>query len=269
MTSHDPTRTKTRRERWVGNLNRRWRRVRGAVRSEIQDGDRFRISPLTPDNWDNSEVRFALENWIRRKIDEEVIETTRRRSVASGRHWTASNVRDAYEAGLKRADYHLRNSEKYTVPDVSPEAAITREKHRRELGRSYTAVYQDLQAVANASVTEVLREIDEALQGRRPSRRQIAESINDRIDAVGQTRSEAVSHTRTVEAANNAALNRYESAGVEEVGVDPEVEFTTAGDERVCPLCRGLEGNRYSLEEAVGVIPGETHPRCRCLFVPV
>jgi len=49
--------------------------------------------------------------------------------------------------------------------------------------------------------------------------------------------------------------------------VKKEVELSTAGDERVCATCEGLEGETYTIDEARGVIP--LHPLCRCSWIPV
>ena len=43
-------------------------------------------------------------------------------------------------------------------------------------------------------------------------------------------------------------------------------EWTTAGDERVCPECGGWEGIKMTIEEARGMIP--LHPNCRCDWLP-
>jgi hypothetical protein len=49
--------------------------------------------------------------------------------------------------------------------------------------------------------------------------------------------------------------------------VEADVEHQTAGDSRVCPQCASLQGTRYTIAEARGVVP--VHPRCRCAWKPV
>ena len=41
----------------------------------------------------------------------------------------------------------------------------------------------------------------------------------------------------------------------------------TVGDDRVCAICEGYEGNTYTLAEARELIPA--HPNCRCSIVPI
>jgi SPP1 gp7 family putative phage head morphogenesis protein len=50
-------------------------------------------------------------------------------------------------------------------------------------------------------------------------------------------------------------------------GVTVDAEYTTADDNKVCPKCRQLEGNVYTIDEARGIIP--VHPNCRCAWNPV
>lgn len=68
----------------------------------------------------------------------------------------------------------------------------------------------------------------------------------------------------TIRAHAEGQLDALERLGVTSVGV--AVEWSTAGDDRVCPLCRPLEGVVYKVSEAHGLLP--RHPRCRCAFLP-
>ena len=44
------------------------------------------------------------------------------------------------------------------------------------------------------------------------------------------------------------------------------VEWSTAGDDRVCEACLPMEGVVLKLSEAHNMIP--RHPNCRCSFIP-
>lgn len=68
----------------------------------------------------------------------------------------------------------------------------------------------------------------------------------------------------TIAAHAEGQLLALEEMGVEEVGV--AIEWSTAGDDRVCPLCSEMEGVVLKLEEAHGKIP--LHPQCRCAWLP-
>jgi len=70
---------------------------------------------------------------------------------------------------------------------------------------------------------------------------------------------------KTIRAEIEGTLDRLDREGFDRVEVD--VEFSTAGDARVCPICAGLQGNTYTISEARGRVP--QHPGCRCAFLPV
>jgi SPP1 gp7 family putative phage head morphogenesis protein len=50
-------------------------------------------------------------------------------------------------------------------------------------------------------------------------------------------------------------------------GVVKEWEWATAEDELVCPICRPLNGTRYSIDDDTHLPPA--HPRCRCDVSPI
>src|SRR5690606_33704519 len=85
--------------------------------------------------------------------------------------------------------------------------------------------------------------------------REIARELNRQID-VGAKRAATIARTEIVRAHNEGALDALEELGVDEIGV--MVEWSTAGDNRVCPLCRPLEGVILKTKEAHGMFP--RHP---------
>jgi SPP1 gp7 family putative phage head morphogenesis protein len=50
-------------------------------------------------------------------------------------------------------------------------------------------------------------------------------------------------------------------------GVVSGLEWMTASDERVCPVCGALDGKQYSIEAPERMPPA--HPSCRCWLAPV
>lgn len=65
----------------------------------------------------------------------------------------------------------------------------------------------------------------------------------------------------------NGAYNEGRLEGFKQSGVVDRVQFSTSPDERLCPICAGLEGMVYKLEQASGVIP--QHANCRCQWIPL
>ena len=50
-------------------------------------------------------------------------------------------------------------------------------------------------------------------------------------------------------------------------GVVGKVDWTTAGDHRVCDRCKAMKGKVFSVEEIEDMIP--LHPECRCIALPL
>jgi SPP1 gp7 family putative phage head morphogenesis protein len=77
-------------------------------------------------------------------------------------------------------------------------------------------------------------------------------------------RAKTLSRTEIIRSHAEGQLDGLEKLGVAQVGVD--VEWSTAGDNHVCPMCKPLDGIVLTLQEARGMIP--RHPNCRCSFKP-
>lgn len=91
----------------------------------------------------------------------------------------------------------------------------------------------------------------------------IAREMTKQLD-LSRARAETIARTELIRAHAEGQLVGLEEMGVDEVGV--MVEWSTAGDDRVCELCEPMEGVVLKIEEARGMIP--RHPNCRCAFVP-
>ena len=74
-------------------------------------------------------------------------------------------------------------------------------------------------------------------------------------------RAEMIARTETAEALTAGTLEGYDEAGVR------RVRFEASAD--ACEICSFLDGNKYTILEAEGIITGATHPNCRCTFVPI
>ena len=128
----------------------------------------------------------------------------------------------------------------------------------------YTRAFSDLDGITKTMDQKISRILAQGSgEGRAPL--DIAKKINDRVKKIGITRSRLIARTEIISAHAEASLNAYEEAGIE--GVEVEVEFTTAGDDVVCPECDVLSGKSFTIAESRGVIP--VHPNCRCAWSPV
>jgi len=101
------------------------------------------------------------------------------------------------------------------------------------------------------------------LEGKRPdlSAAQVDRRVGIQTNKVHRRRMENIARTETAGAQNIGYCQ-----GLEEIGVEQSEFSASAG---ACELCTSLDGKRYPISGAAWVIPGETHPNCRCAMLPV
>lgn len=134
----------------------------------------------------------------------------------------------------------------------------TVEKIQLLAGRSF----DDLENVTEDMATRMSRTLTDGLsQGMNP--REVARLLDDDLE-LGGNRAEVIARTEIIRAHAEGQLDSMKAMGVQTVGA--EVEWSTAGDLRVCPECSEMEGKIYSIEDARGLIP--MHPQCRCAWLP-
>lgn len=312
--SEDPTATKTLRSRWSAEAYRRFRALKGAVRTTVVDRDAFGIgggenSPGpgtdTPESTgldtlaansprdreviardlaacqgievepaDPNEFEFpadrkkiqAFQDWLAEQVDRGVLEVGRaERDVSAGTPWQNTYIRESYSKGVRHADAALTDmgiiAESEQIQNV-----FNAPKHVDGVAMVFTRAYSELQGVTEQMSQQMSRELADGLaQGENP--RKIARRLNDRIDKVGISRARTIARTETVRAHNEGSLNRYGSVENRLDGLTVIAEWSTAGDNRVCVICRSFQGQQFDLSDARGRIPA--HPNCRCTWVPV
>ncbi|MDB2225609.1 minor capsid protein [Halorubrum ezzemoulense] len=274
MPTTDPTRTKTLRDAFGSDANKRFRAIKGDVREVVEELDVLQLGSQravnsAPDPRDyqflsNSEKRQRFQAWLREQIDNGVLEPTDGDAFRRGEHWTAQYVQKAYAKGVTDAGAKIRQQGGDVQVFENLEDVFNQPVHSSKIELVYVRAYDGLEGITQEMDTQISRELSNAIsEGWNP--RKAAREINDRVDAIGMTRAQTLSQTEIIHAHAEGTLDRFESEGFTEVEAD--VEHHTAGDSRVCPKCASLQGNTYTLREARGRIP--VHPRCRCTWVPI
>lgn len=79
-------------------------------------------------------------------------------------------------------------------------------------------------------------------------------------------RARTIARTEVQRAANMGRYHAWEKSGKVE-----GKEWLTYFDDRTCPICAGLDGERRKLSEpfSIGVMMPPAHPNCRCTAVPI
>lgn len=205
---------------------------------------------------DDGKVK-RFRSWLRDKMDstlagdrliEEYISKGYRKGKGRGFDDASAQRKAAGLEGLSRQEY-LRQQE-FLRPTV--------QKVKLLAGRAYN----DLEGI-NSRMSTVMGRIlaDGLMRGRKAS--QIATDLANELDLT-KSRAEGIVHTEIVRAHAEGQLDALEDAGVEQV--EASVEWDTADDGKVCPMCKPLEGVVLRVEEARGMLP--RHPRCRCAWKP-
>lgn len=134
----------------------------------------------------------------------------------------------------------------------------TVEKAKLLAGRAFDEL-QDITSTMSVKMSRVLT--DGLVQGKHPSA--VARDLAKEVD-ISRYRAEVIARTEFIRAHAEGQLDSMKKLGVTEVGV--MVEWSTAGDDKVCELCEPLEGIVLTIEEARGMLP--RHPMCRCAWIP-
>jgi len=258
----DPTQTITLRRAFEAQFYKRFRILKGLITEAIVKQDGFGLKKNIKSNrkFDfprSSDKITAFMTWIKQMESQHVLSVSEGLSLsaASEQAWTRLYIDSAYKRGLASSAQRMRG-QGVQVSDAFLENAFFRPIHADRIGLLYTRAFSDLKGITEVMDTQISREIAQGLaEGRGPF--DIARSINKRIDKIGITRARMLARTEIVRSHAEATLNAYAEAGAE--GVNLEAEFLTAGDAKVCPVCRALEKrNPYKLSQARGLIPA--HP---------
>jgi SPP1 gp7 family putative phage head morphogenesis protein len=266
---YDPTRTRTLRQRFVSDVNRRYRDLRGRIWKAVVDGDGFALRVNVGEFAGGQMSARQVESfmlWLQDQIDQGILEVYRGtpRSLSTSEHWSDIYVRSAYERGVARAHSELEKIGISITYAETVEELINLPFHVDRLALLYTRTYNELRGVTQAMSQDIARTLAEGMaQGLNPY--EIARNLNKRVDAIGPVRSRMIARTEIIRAHHQANILTYREAGIE--GVRVIAEWLTAGDDKVCTECLKNEGKRFSLDEAEGMIP--VHPNCRCVVIPV
>lgn len=279
LAAQDPSRTRTLRAKFVGDIRQRVRALRGLLWDAIVVKDVLRapksvfLAAANPEDFvfksDPEKVEEFMEWWIANE-DEILlgIEARALRSGAPDARWTDTYVTNAYRRGLVRAQLELAAaglSQNFDPDDTfALESAFQLPAHQRRAQILYQRVYGELKGITEAMDQQIRRILSDGVaRGENP--RTMASAMNKSIRTITNRRAVVMARTEVIRAHHQANIEEYRRAGVE--GVMVKAEWITAGDERVCELCEPLHGEVFKLKEIEQMIP--RHPQCRCVAVPI
>lgn len=239
----DPTGTTDIREDWIDDSDARWATVMERVVYAIAEDDAFGIDgdhrnrrlqawgefhsdparPM-PEKFVGSrgEQLAQFRDFLENLVDDHVVTPTGNTAILNGQHWTADYLRRAELSGVRAAE-RVAQAAGYDVSDnqVDAERVFSPQDPFSATGpvsreRWFYETYQELRGAADAAIQQAVREVSQALQGpeeNTPSPSDLADAVVGRLDAIGQTRTQTMVLTFTVELHNNARLARFKLAG--------------------------------------------------------
>ena len=281
----DPTGTLTLRGKFESNLVGRFNRLRSLITQSIGQNDALglkaqRIGDSAPQSivMDAQALPpriFSFErpaekvdrfmSWLQQAQNDGILEVQQGATMSNAARasWMNTYIDTAYSKGVRDAVGKMKKGGA-SIAETWTNQAFFRPIHADRLGLIYTRAYSDLDGITKTMDQQISRILAQGIgEGRGPA--ELARQINERVEKIGITRARVLARTEIVSAHAEASLNSYEEAGLENVEV--EVEFTTAGDNAVCPECDALAGKVFIIAESRGMIP--VHPSCRCAFSPV
>lgn len=270
----DPTRTTILRRAFVAAMWKRFTKLKGDIRKTIVDRDCFGLLPekfmmvnepapvYRAFDFPTSSAKVeAFMEWLHDQEDQGILGIIERdgRTITHESEWMKTYIDSAYKKGIMRAQMELS---KMNLPAYQPlNIGFLAPIHADRVGLLYTRTYEGLKGITEdmaKSISQVLS--DGMVKGLHPT--QIAKSLSPILDK-NLNRARMLARTEVIRAHSQASLAEYREAGID--GVEVEVEWSTSRI-GVCEKCSQLEGRRFTLEEAEGLIP--LHPNCKCAFIP-
>lgn len=259
----DPTRTTTVVARYERDLVRRIRELQSAIVEYVVTNNALQINaPLGKGRSPEKVGKFL--KWLQHQQAAKLLEVQEGTSLtsAASKSWQNIYIRSAYQKGIARSASQLKKGG-VKVEKRWVDAAFFRPIHADALGLIYTRAYSNLKGITTAMDAKLSQTLTQAMadgKGLVETGKLLSEATELSIP-----RARKIARTEVIGAHAEATLNSFEEAGIE--GVELLSEFTTAGDNRVCYRCKALEGKKYTVDEARGIIP--VHPNCRCAWLPV
>ncbi len=272
----DPSKTLTLRRRYLNDMKQRFSWMKRQINQLVGKDDAFGLKEEVRPNIFNRYREFAFlsstekiakfKEWLQEQIDAGILTTD-----STGNPWQNTYIESAYRKGYERSYYDvnkagLLDDDNFFAGKKAQwmSEAFSSKETVDKLGLLYTRAYDALEGVTDAMSNEMGRILAIAIaNGQGPA--EAAKQMLERIDVLTNKRAFAIARTETIRSHAYGQLSSLERLGIDEV--EAMVEFSTAGDDRVCSQCAALEGVIFEVKYAYEEIP--KHVSCRCAWKPV
>jgi len=264
----DPTRTTTLRQRFINEMKRRFNQLAKAVQQYWADQiSTPRMGRLADRNFvfeTDPQKLEAFNQWFRQQVERALLFPSP--DAPFDTPWVAMYVDTAYKRGMRNAFLATQQAGILTPYDTSEEfmqhVAFAPEAMSK-VKLLATRAFENLKGISEGTATRMNQILAEAMIVGLPPL-EVAKQMVSELENISFRRAFTLARTEIIFAHAEGQLDSFEQLGVEELGI--QAEWSTAGDERVCPQCRPQEGKVFTIEQARGKIP--LHPNCRCAWIP-
>lgn len=206
----------------------------------------------------------TFRRWLQQQVEADILSPDP--GTPLDRPWTTEYIESAYKRGQLNA-FLAAQREKGALLDWSQEEFIRSSFMAPEtlakvllLG---TRSWNEMKGLTDAMGQQLNRILAQGLADGVGVER-IARQMTKTISGLSRSRALMIARTEIIHAHAEGQLDAFDKLGVEELGV--LAEWSTVGDDRVCPRCHQFEGRVFSVAAARGMIP--LHPNCRCSWTP-
>lgn len=210
----------------------------------------------------------AFRDWLQEQIKAKVLSPSP--DGQPGRPWTAKYIESAYKKGMVNAFRSTKKKESAVdqgfvnkSQDAFLKSAFGQPETTSKIQLLYTRSFEELKGITEVMSTQLNRILATGLVDGSGAR-DIARNMVNTVDGITEKRALLLARTEVIYAHAEGQLDAFTELGVLELGI--QSEWSTAGDDRVCPQCEEMEGKLFSVDEAHGMIPA--HPNCRCTWIP-
>ena len=267
----DPTQTTSYQRSLARFLRGKVGELDAEIRGLIQDQ---RIFETQWSRLSDAQQSRAFAEWLDGKIDDTVlaaVETDDR---------VRTIVENAAERGLKDARASIRQAARRPIDEGGLSSEEMRALEEQLPDPEMLIREREMQRVIDREIEELRQRVKSHMDDFAGDARQItsnglvagvgASTIASDIIERGQVAKSNVTASASAQVVNTFNTRKVEDYWDEveaDLEIEADVEYRTAGDDKVCELCQRLEARDWTLEEAAEFnIPGDTHPHCRCTF---
>ncbi len=225
-------------------------------------------------------------SWLQEQVDKGLIEIKEFNQIGDPieTEWTNKYIADSYRRKELRSRDQLAKEGIHVPTGDESKASILNINtpfHIDRVGLLFTRVFSELSGISDGMDAVISRLLSQGMidgEGPVAVARKIEAAINGTgLGDLGVTnefladtiisakrRAKMIAHTEMMRAYHKSTIQDYKNSA--RLGIEIKAEWKTAGDNRVCDLCKALDGKLFTLDEIEDMIP--LHPECRCIALP-